>query len=287
VAGDVDVAVHSFKDLPVESTPGLIVAAVPERGPIEDALCARDGRTLASLPAARPLALAVASSSRLEHRIRRVLSLRKAPTSPSRLALVAGGVALCVLALVVGSWQVIVPRSTPREARASQPLISSTTHVEPAAAPTASAVPVSTPRIAATSGGTVIVRDRRAAPLPPQQDAVPAIHEPARPVSFEARAETHDGPTTAARRDETAADVAPPATAAAATSVDQPPLVIQSLPAVRETTVRETAAAGVPPQAPWTTAADAGVAVGRTSQKAAVATAGFFTRVSKRVAGAF
>ena len=47
------------------------------------------------------------------------------------------------------------------------------------------------------------------------------------------------------------------------------------------------AAAAVPPQAPWTTAADAGVAVGRTSQKAAVATAGFFTRVSKRVAGAF
>jgi hydroxymethylbilane synthase len=51
VAGDVDVAVHSYKDLPVESTPGLTVAAVPERGPIEDVLCARDGRTLASLPA--------------------------------------------------------------------------------------------------------------------------------------------------------------------------------------------------------------------------------------------
>jgi hypothetical protein len=118
-------------------------------------------------------------------------------------------------------------------------------------------------------------------------DANPAIHGPARPVSLEARAETHDGPTTAARRDETAADVAPPATAAAATSVDQPPLVIQSLPAVRETTHETRAVADVPPQAPWTTAADAGVAVGRTSQKAAVATAGFFTRVSKRVAGAF
>ena len=50
VAGDVDVAVHSYKDLPVDSTPGLIVAATPARGPIEDVLCARDGRTLASLP---------------------------------------------------------------------------------------------------------------------------------------------------------------------------------------------------------------------------------------------
>jgi hydroxymethylbilane synthase len=50
VAGEVDVAVHSYKDLPVESTPGLVVAAVPPRGPIEDVLCAREGHTLATLP---------------------------------------------------------------------------------------------------------------------------------------------------------------------------------------------------------------------------------------------
>ena len=50
INGDVDIAVHSFKDLPVESTPGLVVAAVPPRGPVEDALCARNGATLASLP---------------------------------------------------------------------------------------------------------------------------------------------------------------------------------------------------------------------------------------------
>jgi hydroxymethylbilane synthase len=49
INGDVDIAVHSFKDLPVESTPGLVVAAVPERGPVEDVLCARHGQTLASL----------------------------------------------------------------------------------------------------------------------------------------------------------------------------------------------------------------------------------------------
>ena len=51
VAGEVDVAVHSYKDLPVDSTPGLVVAAVPQRGPVEDVLCARDGRTLVTLPA--------------------------------------------------------------------------------------------------------------------------------------------------------------------------------------------------------------------------------------------
>jgi beta-lactamase regulating signal transducer with metallopeptidase domain len=38
---------------------------------------------------------------------------------------------------------------------------------------------------------------------------------------------------------------------------------------------------------PWGTAADAGVSIGRGSQKAAVATAGFFTRLSKSIAGAF
>lgn len=46
----VDVAVHSCKDLPVEPTPGLVVAALPERGPMEDVLCARHGLTLGRLP---------------------------------------------------------------------------------------------------------------------------------------------------------------------------------------------------------------------------------------------
>ena len=46
----VDVAVHSYKDLQVADTPGLVVAAVPPRGPVEDVLCARTGVTLGSLP---------------------------------------------------------------------------------------------------------------------------------------------------------------------------------------------------------------------------------------------
>lgn len=49
LAGEVDIAVHSYKDLPVESTPQLVVAAVPERGFIEDVLCGRNGATLMSL----------------------------------------------------------------------------------------------------------------------------------------------------------------------------------------------------------------------------------------------
>jgi hypothetical protein len=41
------------------------------------------------------------------------------------------------------------------------------------------------------------------------------------------------------------------------------------------------------PPTVWGAAAEGGTAIGRGSQKAAVATAGFFTRVSRRIAGSF
>ncbi len=49
--GTVDVVVHSLKDLPTAPEPGLAVAALPARADARDALCARDGLTLATLPA--------------------------------------------------------------------------------------------------------------------------------------------------------------------------------------------------------------------------------------------
>jgi hydroxymethylbilane synthase len=49
-AGTVDLAVHSFKDLPTAPTPGLTVAAVPAREDPRDVLVARDGLTLGELP---------------------------------------------------------------------------------------------------------------------------------------------------------------------------------------------------------------------------------------------
>jgi len=48
--GTVDLAVHSYKDLPTAPAPGLILAAVPEREDPRDALVARDGLTLGELP---------------------------------------------------------------------------------------------------------------------------------------------------------------------------------------------------------------------------------------------
>lgn len=46
-----DVAVHSLKDLPTGVAEGLQIAAIPVRVDVRDALCARDGLTLAELPA--------------------------------------------------------------------------------------------------------------------------------------------------------------------------------------------------------------------------------------------
>jgi len=48
--GEIDVAVHSLKDLPTIPADGITLAAVPEREDPRDALCARDGLTLGELP---------------------------------------------------------------------------------------------------------------------------------------------------------------------------------------------------------------------------------------------
>ncbi|MBS9536817.1 MULTISPECIES: hydroxymethylbilane synthase [Micrococcus] len=48
--GVVDAAVHSLKDLPAAQPETLEIAAVPARADLRDALCARDGLTLAILP---------------------------------------------------------------------------------------------------------------------------------------------------------------------------------------------------------------------------------------------
>ncbi len=48
--GECDVVVHSLKDLPTAEHDGLRLGAVPKRADARDALCARDGLTLGTLP---------------------------------------------------------------------------------------------------------------------------------------------------------------------------------------------------------------------------------------------
>lgn len=53
----IDIAVHSLKDLPTEIEPGLTIAAVPRRAPLEDVLLAvRPDARLSDLPAGATLA---------------------------------------------------------------------------------------------------------------------------------------------------------------------------------------------------------------------------------------
>lgn len=54
--GQADLAVHSLKDLPTEQVPGLTLAAVPGREPIEDCLISRRQTALDDLPAGAVIA---------------------------------------------------------------------------------------------------------------------------------------------------------------------------------------------------------------------------------------
>lgn len=47
---EIDIAVHSLKDLPTEDAPELTVGAVPVRAPVEDVLVSRGGLSLDELP---------------------------------------------------------------------------------------------------------------------------------------------------------------------------------------------------------------------------------------------
>ena len=68
--GEIDAAVHSYKDLPADAAPGLVVAAVPLRADPREALVTSPRMTLAELP---PGAVVGTSS---ERRAAAVLELR-------------------------------------------------------------------------------------------------------------------------------------------------------------------------------------------------------------------
>src|SRR5207248_10557162 len=50
LAGEIDLAVHSLKDVPAELAPGLALVAIPKRADPRDALVSRIGATLVDLP---------------------------------------------------------------------------------------------------------------------------------------------------------------------------------------------------------------------------------------------
>src|SRR5215211_5526977 len=50
LSGEVDAAVHSLKDLPVEEPPGIVIGAIPEREAAYDVLVSAEAWTLPNLP---------------------------------------------------------------------------------------------------------------------------------------------------------------------------------------------------------------------------------------------
>ncbi len=48
--GEIDLAVHSLKDLPTEPIPGIVIGAIPERVDVSDAVISRSGAPLLDLP---------------------------------------------------------------------------------------------------------------------------------------------------------------------------------------------------------------------------------------------
>lgn len=50
VGKEIDLAVHSMKDVPAKLMPGLILASIPKRADVRDAVVSRSGASLATLP---------------------------------------------------------------------------------------------------------------------------------------------------------------------------------------------------------------------------------------------
>jgi hydroxymethylbilane synthase len=72
--GRADLAVHSLKDLPTEPVPGLVLAAVPERGPTGDVLISHHHARFEELPPGA--VVATGSSRRRSQLLHRRLDLR-------------------------------------------------------------------------------------------------------------------------------------------------------------------------------------------------------------------
>jgi hydroxymethylbilane synthase len=101
--GRVDVIVHSFKDLPTADAPGLTLTAVPAREDPSDALCARDGHTLATLRVGAQVG--TGSPRRVAQLLRHRPDLRVLPVRgnvDTRLRMVSDGVLDAVVLATAG-----------------------------------------------------------------------------------------------------------------------------------------------------------------------------------------
>jgi beta-lactamase regulating signal transducer with metallopeptidase domain len=232
---------------------------------------------LAALPLGRRgslPALAVGSSSGLRRRFERLLAPTAADLTRRRATAVSASVVgLATVALAVGNVRVVGPAA----AALRLPARSETAGMPVAVvAPRLSATPAAAP-----APGAAAMSRQSADNLAPVKRVIERSRKPdtAQPTST---------PST-----EIAAELQPLLTPL---EVPSSLLLIPSMPrppAVALTATRAAAAetvslrAGKNVRAPWMAAADAGVAIGRGSQNAGVATAAFFSRFGRKIAGSF
>jgi Zn-dependent protease with chaperone function len=230
--------------------------------------------TLAALPRAtvRPLpGLAVFSTSRLHSRLTRILAARSVTSARfSRAVAIGGAVGLAALALPVSHLRVV----------------GSTAQWMPR--PMAAAV-----RVEGMTATTSMASDRLPAPQststsrrPYSNATMPSVpREQERSRGNVSPAGNEESPQSAGPV-ELLPSVAWPGGTQLLAPLDSPAPdipVIADLAAAAAGAARPADAA----RASWAAAVDAGVAIGRNSKNAGVATAGFFTRFGKRIAGSF
>jgi hydroxymethylbilane synthase len=98
LAGEIDVAIHSAKDLPSETAAGLEIRAALPRAPVDDVLIMKRGESFASLPVG---AMVATGSVRRQHQLRwkrpdiRVIELR-------------GNVPTRLRKLIANDWDAII-----------------------------------------------------------------------------------------------------------------------------------------------------------------------------------
>ena len=231
-----------------------------------------------SVQPVRPLPVVAMSATGLRPRVLRILSGRASGVSPSgRGVALAGAAALATLAVSIADVRLIEGASpeTLTVQRVSEPsaftqipiaLSASLAPILEAAAPVPA---MSTSAKGRPQASSVPVAIAASGPVPAAHRIVETAH--ARPAESIARATNEPLQEVASR------PLVPAQTA---------------VPTLREGLAASGAglaqAPALPQEAtPWGAAADTGVAIGRGSQKAAVATAGFFSRFGKKLASSF
>lgn len=208
------------------------------------------------------------SSSGLATRIRRLVSRREF-LSPawSRGVATAAVVLLCVLSLAVGGFRLVeAAAESPTVRRVVRAQSVQESGLESANTIHQASQPITRTRtlVAARSAGQPAV----ASPQVEQRPAEPTTtSEPA-------------APETANTPERSSAEAGLPIVPLESAPIEVP--VARATAPSTPTSPGET-----PTDSTWRAAADGGVAIGRESKKAGVATAGFFNRLGKRIAGSF